>query len=181
MSALDSSLWTRTAELRNGARITLRPLRADDREREIVFLNSLSEQTRYLRMMTPLRYLPRHVVDQLMDVDGQRRVAFVATVLEETETFVGVARYGMAEDPLHAEVAVTVRDDWQRTGVAVMLLERLAEYARAAGLHGLIGFVLPENHAMLALARKVGFRTRYAPREHLMFIELDFMSTDARP
>lgn len=60
--------WTSCARTRSGEQICIRPLRADDRERESVFINSLSEHSRYFRLFTPLRFLSRHLIDQLMDI-----------------------------------------------------------------------------------------------------------------
>lgn len=54
-----------------GVEICIRPLRADDREREVAFINSLSERSRYFRLFTPLRFLPPHLLDQLMEIDYQ--------------------------------------------------------------------------------------------------------------
>ncbi len=71
--------WTSQSSARNGVRLCVRPLRPDDREREIEFINSLSERTRYYRLMTPLKFLPPHLLDRLMDIDYDRRMAFVAT------------------------------------------------------------------------------------------------------
>ncbi|MFL6547178.1 MAG: hypothetical protein ACJ8OJ_00695, partial [Povalibacter sp.] len=50
--------WTSQSSTRDGVRLCIRPLRPDDREREIVFKNSLSERTRYFRLLTPLKFLP---------------------------------------------------------------------------------------------------------------------------
>jgi|HigsolmetaAR202D_1030399.scaffolds.fasta_scaffold00037_35 acetyltransferase len=170
--ACDAASWTTSSVLRDGTRITIRLLDpATDRQREIDFLNSLSERTRYLRLLTPLKYLPKHMFDQLMDVDGQRRVAFVATVGEgDEERFVGVARYGVTDDPESAEVGITVTDAWQGRGVATRLMQRLEDYARAHGIKTLTGIVLPDNAQMLDLARRMGFQLKLSSAERLMKI-----------
>lgn len=166
------AVWTRRSVLRDGTRITIRLLDpAIDRQREIDFLSGLSERTRYLRLLTPLRYLPKHMFDQLMDVDGQRRVAFVATIGEgDQERFIGVARYGVTDDPESAEVGITVTDAWQGRGVAKRLMECLEDYARTHGIKTLTGIVLPDNAPMLELARRMGFRLKFASAERLMTI-----------
>lgn len=75
-----SDTWTSHERVRTGEEICIRPLRADDREREIAFINSLSERTVYFRLFTPMKLLPPHVLEQLMVIDYDDRMVFVATV-----------------------------------------------------------------------------------------------------
>jgi RimJ/RimL family protein N-acetyltransferase len=172
--------WTSQAHTKRGEPICIRPLRPGDRVREIAFIDSLSERTRYLRVLTPLKYLPPHLLDQFMDVDYDRRMAFAATIAQHgVEEFVGIARYGATDRRDTAEIGVTVTDAWQRRGIARALLNELIRYARHRGFRRLTGVVLPENHAMLAFARRAGFEIRYDPAEHLMCINCDL--TTPRP
>lgn len=176
----EAQAWTSHARLSNGAEICIRPLRPDDRGREIAFINALSERSRYLRLFTPLKFLPPHLLEQLMDVDFERRVALVATVGRgREEQFVGIARYGASEDPGSAEIGITVADEWQRKGIARRLMLELMRFARSRCIRRLTGLVLPENHAMIALARSLGFRVTYDPQQHLFAIACD-LSTQAQ-
>jgi hypothetical protein len=110
--------WTWTTAARDGTPITVRPLRRDDEQREIAFISSLSERSRYFRMFTPLRFLSPQLLSQFMDVDYDRRMALVATVGSgDEETFVGVARYVVTDRPDRAELGVTVTDAWHRRGI----------------------------------------------------------------
>ncbi|WP_157994477.1 GNAT family N-acetyltransferase [Peristeroidobacter agariperforans] len=163
--------WTWATATRDGTSITVRPLRADDERREIAFIESLSEQTRYFRMFTPLKYLSPQLLSQFMDVDYDRRMALVATVgAGDQEMFVGVARYGSTDRQEQAELGVTVTDAWQRRGIATILIGALMRFARSHGFHELAGMVLPENHAMLALARSLSFTIEHDPAGHIMKI-----------
>ncbi|HEY0682254.1 MAG TPA: GNAT family N-acetyltransferase [Steroidobacter sp.] len=167
--ALDD--WTWTAVARDGAPIKIRPLRRDDEQREIAFIGSLSERSRYFRVFTPLKFLSRELLSQFMDVDYDRRMALVATVGDaDKEQFVGVARYGSTDRAERAELGVTVTDAWQRRGIATLLIRALMRFAQMHGYRELTGIVLPENHAMLALARSLGFTIDYDPAEHAMKI-----------
>lgn len=163
--------WTSCVRTSDGQPIVIRPLRADDRAREIAFINSLSERTRYFRLFAPLKTLSPHLLDQLMDIDYDRRMALVATVLRDgVEEFVGIARYAQTDQPATAELGVTVTDAWQRRGIARMLILELMRFAEFRGFRRLVGSVLPENNAMLAFAADVGFDVRYEPTERLMHI-----------
>jgi RimJ/RimL family protein N-acetyltransferase len=166
--------WTSYVRTRNDVEICIRPLRPDDREREIAFINSLSERSRYFRLFTPLRFLPPHLIDQLMDVDYQRRMAFVAAVKRDgAEEFVGIARYAQADQPDASEIGVTVTDAWQRCGIARLLMTQLMRFARWRGIGRLTGMVLPDNQAMLGLAASLGFEASYDSSQHLILISRD--------
>lgn len=163
--------WTASARTRAGAEIVIRPLRPDDRAREIAFINGLSEQSRYFRLLTPFKFLPPHLVDQLMDIDYAKRMAFVATIpAGGAEQFVGIARYGETNQAGVAELGISVADAWQRTGVARLLVTHLMRFAQSQGMRRMSGVVLPENTAMIALARSLGFRIAYDPDQRLVTI-----------
>lgn len=173
--------WTSQWQTRDGVAVCIRPLRFDDREREIAFMASLSERTRYLRLLTPLKYLPPHLLDQLMDVDYDRRMAFVATVIKDgIEIFAGVARYGESLDTTTAELGVTVADEWQKRGVASRLIRQVLLFAKWRGFRRIEGLVLRENDRMLALARSAGFTMHFNANDHLMHIayELAALTSD---
>ena len=162
--------WTSQSRTRNGARLCIRPLRPDDREREIEFINSLSERTRYYRLMTPLKFLPPHLLDRLMDIDYDRRMALVATVDESCERFVGIARYGETDRRNCVELGITVTDEWQRQGIARALLAELTRFARWRGISCMEGIVLPDNFAMIELAKSFGFHARHDYAQHVVVI-----------
>jgi RimJ/RimL family protein N-acetyltransferase len=163
--------WTWTTVTRDGAPIKIRPLRRDDAQREIAFIDSLSERSRHFRLFTPLKYLSPDLLSQFMDVDYDRRMALVATVgAGDDEEFVGIARYGATDRSDQAELGVTVTDAWQRRGIATLLIRPLMRFAQAHGFRRLTGIVLPDNHAMLALARSLGFAIDYESAEHAMKI-----------
>jgi RimJ/RimL family protein N-acetyltransferase len=176
----DLDRWITQVRSRRGGMLCIRPLRPDDREREIVFINSLSERSRYFRLFTPLKVLPRHLIDQLMDIDYQQRMAFVATTLKDgVEQFVGVARYGVTDAAGTAELGVSVADEWQRCGIASLLMQQLIRYAREHDISRMTGLVLPDNLAMIALARRLAFTVRYDPAQHLFLMSRDLASPEA--
>lgn len=166
---LDEWIWTTVA--RDGVPIKVRPLRREDEQREIAFISSLSERSRFMRLFTPMKFLSPQLLSHFMDVDYDRRMALVATVADAgEEIFVGVARYGATDRPERAELGVTVADAWQRRGIATLLIKALMRFAWTHGFRELSGVVLPENHAMLALARSLGFTVAYDAAEHVMRI-----------
>jgi RimJ/RimL family protein N-acetyltransferase len=163
--------WTSQAKTRDGTPFRIRPLRPDDRSREIAFLESLSERTRYFRLQRASKVFPPTLIDLLMDVDYERRMAFVATVGDgDGEHFIAVARYGGTDEPGEVELGIAVTDAWQGRGVGQLLAVELMRYARQRGFWRVSGVVLPENDCMLSLAKSLGFSTKYDSIDHVMRI-----------
>ena len=73
-------------------------------------------------------------------------------------------------------------DDWRRAGLATGMLRMLIGHARRAGLQWLYGDVLRDNDAMLALARRLGFRSGVHPDDaHLSRVRLALQAPTAAP
>jgi acetyltransferase len=177
--AFELTSWITHPSARNGVQLCIRPLRPDDREREIEFINSLSERTRYYRLMTPLKFLPPHLLDRLMDIDYDRRMAFVATIEHEgREQFVGIARYGETDRPGCVELGVTVTDRWHRSGIARLLIAELMRFARWRGIGCMEGIVLHDNRPMLELAKSLGFQATHDYAQHVVVITHSLESGD---
>jgi acetyltransferase len=148
------STW-RPAE---GPQVTLRPIRPEDAEMEQAFVKSLSAETRYFRFMDTLRELTPQMLVRFTQIDYDREMAFVATVVQEgREAEVGVTRYVTNPDGESCEFAVVIADGWQRRGLGRRMMEQLIAAARSRGLRAMVGHVLAENRGMLALCQKLGF------------------------
>jgi acetyltransferase len=55
-----------------------------------------------------------------------------------------------------AEVAILIRDDFQRRGLGTGLMERLLQVARDENISRVVAFMLPDNIGMQKLAVHVG-------------------------
>ncbi len=146
--------WEETVELK-GASFLLRPIRPDDARLYPDFLARVTETDLYLRFHERFRVLPDELLIRLTQLDYDREIAFVA--LEKTGELAGIVRYAADPDRAQAEFGVLVRSDLKRLGLGRTLMELLLRYARAHGIGSLLGFVLRENHAMVAFARRLGF------------------------
>src|SRR3954471_1607962 len=89
------------------------------------------------------------------EVDQHDHVALVAFD-PESERMVGVARFVRDKDPVVAEAAITVADDWQGRGLGTLLLQRLSERGREEGVQRFSALVLARNDDMLDLLRGLG-------------------------
>jgi len=178
MTAIDVHYPTELIDrwlLRDGRRVTLRPMLPQDVELEQGLVRRLSVQARYNRFFVPIRELSKNVLEQLAHVDHRHHVALVAeTFVDGVAQAVGEAQYVVDETSRDCEFAVVVADEWQRHGIATRLVESLIEHARHAGLRHMFGDVLATNDAMLAMMRKLGFRRNTQPGDaRLMQVRLD--------
>jgi acetyltransferase len=140
--------------LKDGLRVTVRPMRPEDVELEVRFFEALSPQSRYQRFMQYLPQLSPRMLARFTQLDYDRELALVA--LHEG-AFVGVGRYSPEPDGVSAEFALTVADAWQGKGLGRALLQKLCDAARDAGYEALYGYILEANRDMLDLARRLGF------------------------
>lgn len=144
--------------LRDGTRIEVRPIRAEDAERLEEAFGRLSDDSRRRRFLAPKARLSKHELHYFTEVDHHRHEALVAVDVDRDGAIVGVARFIKLEDePGTAEAAITVADDWQRRGVGTVLLEHLRARARDEGVTTFLAEVLPENEERIrALFGHVG-------------------------
>jgi len=140
--------------LRDGTRVRLRPMRPEDAARELAFVGSLSQRSRYQRFMHALPQLSPRMLERFTQVDYDRELALVAL---HGDAFVAVGRYMPNADGETAEFALVTADAWQGKGLGRATLERLCRTARDAGYRALYGHILQANREMLDLAARLGF------------------------
>ena len=148
------STWT----VPDGTTVTIRPIKPEDAELEVEFVRGLSAETKYYRFMNTMRELPPAMVARLTQIDYDREMAFVATLMVEgVEKEIGVCRYAVNPDGESSELAVVVADDWHHRGLARKLMGVLIETARSRGIQYMNGVFLANNERMLKFVQKLGF------------------------
>src|SRR4051812_21872611 len=143
--------------LRDGSRLLVRPIRPADADALVALHARLSADTIYRRYFGVRPHLAPADVDRFTRVDGRNRFALVAI---RGSDLVAVARYEGRPGEPRAELAVVVDDALQHQGVGRLLLERLLDVAREAGLGELAADVLTHNEAMLGLLRSLDLPRR---------------------
>jgi len=144
--------------LGRGRGLHIAPLRPQDADALQRFVRGLSAHARYMRFQYGLRELSPTLLSRLSEIDQQDHVALAAWGGDGGHQLVADARYVRQGSGSDAEFALVVADDWQGQGLARDLLGRLMAMARRQGLKRLLGEVLWDNHAMLAMARRLGGR-----------------------
>jgi RimJ/RimL family protein N-acetyltransferase len=138
------------ASLSGGAELLVRQVQPADKGLLAAGFERLSPESRYRRFFAPIQRLSARDLAYLTEIDHHDHEA-LAAIEPATGELVGVARYVRGAEPHLAEVSVVVGDPWQQRGVATLLLERLVERARAAGVTHFVALVMSENAEALRL------------------------------
>ncbi len=146
--------------LKNGRKVTLRPIRPEDEPAHRVFIARLTDDDLRLRFFGVVRREFDHKdMARFTQIDYDREMAFIATGETEgggTETL-GVIRTSTNPDNSEAEFAIVVRSDLKGMSLGKVLFEKMIRYTRERGTTRIKGQTMPENAAMAGLARHLGF------------------------
>jgi len=160
-----------------GIDIFVRPIRPEDAPLLVGLFESLSPRSVYLRFFSPMKRLPHSMLAQFTQIDYDRHIALVAlSESKSKEEMLGVARIILERNLKEAEFSVVVGDQWQGKGIGAALLQRCISIARDRGLEKVTGVVLAENTQMLALGKKMGFKSKKVMGANEYELNLDFRS-----
>ena len=149
--------------LRDGTDAFVLPLQRTDRAALVAEFETLGPESRRRRFLAPVVHLSDAMLEHLVDdVDGIDHVALVLCVETGPDVYDPVALARMvryADAPDAADLAVTVKDDWQGRGVATVLLEVLMRH-RPVGVRRIVTDVFKDNPASLHMLRRLGPSTQ---------------------
>jgi acetyltransferase len=171
------SPWT----MKDGTRVTLRPIRPEDEPLMVKFHEALSERSVFLR------YFQLSKLSQRVAHDRLRRICFldydreIAIVADHTRPDTGeheilaIGRLSKLHGRSAGELALLVRDQYQHRGLGIELLRRLIQVARDEHLDSVQAYMLRENIEMRGLIEKLGFRVAPADETgvHLTTLNLN--------
>jgi acetyltransferase len=151
-------------ELR-GRRLLLRPIRPEDAQLYAQFIAGTDGPDILFRFFTLTRQLPAEDLARYTQIDYDRDMAFVAVGSSSgnADEIVGEVRAVRYPNGATAEFTILVRSDMKRHGLGRALLQKMIAYSKASGVEELIGQILPENEAMIALARSCGMEVEAQP------------------
>lgn len=140
--------------LRDGSTIHIRVMRPADEAGLCELLNSLSEDSRWLRFYCTQNSAGL-AAEAHREANLDQAFGFVA-LSGDDERVVGHAFYAAVNEQ-RAEVAFTIANDFQGRGLGTILLCQLADVAAANGIKEFEADVVASNHAMLRVFRASGF------------------------
>jgi acetyltransferase len=157
-----ASSWT----MKDGTPVTIRPIRPEDEQLIAKFHETLSDRSVYLRYFCSLSLSRRVAHERLLRIcfgDYDREMALVAEYTDPgtgERRIIGVGRMNKLHSRNEAEVAALVADQYQKLGLGHELLRRVIQVARDEKVKRVSAEMLPDNTAMQAVFRRLGFRIK---------------------
>ncbi len=150
--------FTKIAQLPDGTRVLLRPIRPEDEPLWLEMLGSCSKESLYNRFRYFFHWESHEVATRYCYIDYSREIAIVAEITEqEKRKLIGVGR--LIADPDHetAEYAVLITDAWQQKELGNLITDFCIEIAKERKIKKMVAQTTPDNHRMISVFRKRGF------------------------
>jgi acetyltransferase len=166
--------WT----MKDGRKVTIRPISPEDEMLMRGFHASLSDRTVYLRYLSPMMLSTRITHERLARMthnDYDREIALVVEGEENGEKAIfGVARLsklrGTNEE---ARFTMLVSDRYQGQGLGKELIQRIVKIGRDEKIKRIISMISRENTPMQKLVHEVGFTSEIEPENGLLKAQLE--------
>ncbi|MER7165913.1 GNAT family N-acetyltransferase [Micromonospora sp. NPDC000207] len=165
-----------TVVVADGAEVRVRPAGVDDVPALVDLHERSSERSRQRRYLGGCGVPAPSRLRRL--VEPERGVTLVALDLDAPGEPV-VAMANLLGEGDEAEVALLVRDDWQRRGIGTALLRRVVRRAERDGYAALVLHVQAENVPMLKTLRRLGRPTPVDRDGPLLTVTLPLTVTPA--
>lgn len=150
--------YVTTRKLKNGTEVVLRPIKAEDEDRFNELFRSLSPESMRFRFFQIMKELSHEALTRYCNLDYDREIAIVAELQQGKKQILGAGRVIVEPDRKSGEFAVLVGDKWQGQGLGSRLMDYLIEVAKDLRLQKIFGYVMSDNHKMLELCKKKGFK-----------------------
>ncbi len=146
-----------TYQVKNGRFIYIRPMQQGDAAVLIAIFEHMGTNSRYQRFHQPMdNPHPERVRREAAQMVANVPDNSLGLIAFDKDVPVGAARYVILEEGC-AETAVSIRDDYQNSGIGTKLVGLLAQEAQKRGLHQLVASVQAENEAALRILKKLPF------------------------
>ena len=174
---IDAQNYKVDDKLKDGAAVTIRAIRPDDKNRIVVAFKNLEPKSIYTRFFHYKSELTNDELRVITEVDFENTVALVVTIPAGggEETIIGAGRYVLYDPPnamRSAEIAFTVEEDYHGQGMASCILRHLIHIARNKGVSQFVAEVLAENKAMLAVFAGSGLQMKKSFEEGAVHVTL---------
>jgi acetyltransferase len=163
--------------LKDGTRVTIRPIRPEDEPLMVKFHETLSERSVYLRyfhLMNLSQRVSHERLTRICFIDYDREMALVAEQRDAANgerQILAVGRMTKIFGANEAEVAVLVSDNWHGRGLGTELLSRLLKVGADEGLARLSADILPDNREIMRVCEKLGFKLKHSLEDEVVKAE----------
>jgi acetyltransferase len=153
------SQWT----MKDGTKITIRPIRAEDEPFIVDFHETLSDRSVYMRYLHPMLLSDRAAHERLSricHVDYDREITLIAD-REDAKAgelrILGALRMTKLHGTNSARFSLLISDQFHGMGVGSALMKRLIPVAREENLECLEAIMTKDNEGMKYLCERHGF------------------------
>lgn len=137
----------------------LRPLNPSDERRLQEFFYSHTKETLQMRYNTVPTQMSREKSCTLVSVDQATDLALCIVRQKGSAAEIqAVGRYYYVPQNNSCEVAFVTREVHQGKGMASRLLDEMIRIAKLRAIHHMVAYVRAENHKMLAVFERAGFK-----------------------
>jgi acetyltransferase len=160
--------------LKNGTKVTIRPIRPEDEPAVAEFHERLSDRSVRFRYFHAFQLGARVTHERLRQrcfIDYDRELALVAEPAvpdPDQPQILAIGRLRRLHRSGDAEFAIVVADGFQRQGLGRKLLTSLIDAAQAEGVTRLMAEMLRDNTAIQSLCRQFGFSLTSDPWDNVI-------------
>jgi len=150
-------------ETKEGAKITIRPIRAEDEPLMVQFHATLSDRSVYLRYLHPMLLSDRAAHERLSRIchcDYEREITIVADkedAKQDELRILGALRLTKLHGTERARFSLLISDQCQGMGIGSELMEKLIPIAREEKIKCLEAIMTSDNESMQSLGKRFGF------------------------
>lgn len=156
--------FTDVVRLRTGETLVIRFVTLGDGDVLQSYFRSLSQQSRYNRLMGAASELPPSELNKTLHVGENSGFAVIGEMkVDGVNTVVGEARYSYDAEARSSEFGLSIGDAWQGRGIGSAILINLECRSAALGAVRMVGETFRNNEQMIELARKSGYEFLPAP------------------
>ncbi len=159
---------------KDGQEVLFRPVKISDEPLLKDFFYSLSDKSMYRRFISFRTDMPHERLQEFVIIDYTKEMAVLAVIQDgEREDIAGLGQYTINETNHSADVAFTVKDEYQNRGIGTELLSYLTQLAKRQGLLGFTAEVLVENEPMLHVFEKL-LDVKKSVDSGVYYLDMDF-------
>ena len=152
---------TKHAKLKDGTRVTLRPIKPEDEPIWHELLATCSPETIRLRFRYLFKATTHDMATRFCFNDYDRELGIVAELEDgEDRKLCGVGRLVGDVDHRVAEYAVLVGDPWQGQGLGKLLTDYCIAISENWGIQAIVAETAAENNRMLSIFESRGFEVQ---------------------
>jgi len=155
----DLDSWTGDLLTPAGMRFSVRPARPEDAGALSDFFGQLTQDDLRFRFLTGVGEVSSARLAEMTRLDHELVEHFLAYVPGD-DMIIASGMLAIDSPGKRGEIAIATRGDYRRRGVARRLVEHLVEFARFRGLTLVESIASRENHALVELEQRLGFKAR---------------------